>query len=65
MNNYCTNCGKKLKESDLVCNKCKTPIVDLEKNHLMENKGSLPLVFISIVVVFIMYALYLVFVKFN
>lgn len=33
MNNYCTNCGKKLGKDDLVCQICNTPIVDLPHNY--------------------------------
>ncbi len=33
MNNYCTNCGKKLEKDDLVCKNCNTPIVDLPYNY--------------------------------
>lgn len=34
MNNYCTNCGKKLEKDELVCKKCNTPIVDLPDNYV-------------------------------
>lgn len=33
MNNYCTNCGKKLEKEELVCKDCNTPIVDLPYNY--------------------------------
>lgn len=33
MNNYCTNCGKKLMERDLICNNCNTPIIELPYNY--------------------------------
>lgn len=33
MNNYCTNCGKKLKKGDLVCDSCNTPIVDIPTDY--------------------------------
>lgn len=32
MNNYCTNCGKKLKKDELVCKNCHTAIIDLPYN---------------------------------
>ena len=34
MNNYCTNCGKKLEKDELVCKKCNTPIVDLPHDYV-------------------------------
>jgi hypothetical protein len=33
VNNYCTNCGKKLMKSDLICNNCNTPIIELPYNY--------------------------------
>ena len=33
MNNYCTNCGKRLEKDDLVCKNCNTPIIDLPYNY--------------------------------
>ncbi len=33
MNNYCTNCGKKLEKDDLACKACNTPIIDLPYNY--------------------------------
>ena len=33
LNNYCTNCGKKLGKNDLVCKSCNTPIVDIPDNY--------------------------------
>lgn len=33
MNNYCTNCGKKLVKDELVCKACNTPIIDLPYNY--------------------------------
>ena len=41
MNNYCTNCGKKLGIGEIVCKRCHTPIVDIpdeEKAFLKNNK---------------------------
>lgn len=37
MNNYCTNCGKKLNNGDLVCSSCGTPIVDLPYNYIYKS----------------------------
>ena len=37
MNNYCTNCGKKLEKDELVCKKCDTPIVDLPYNYVYKS----------------------------
>ena len=34
MNNYCTNCGKKLKSNELVCENCNIPIIDLPCNYV-------------------------------
>ena len=65
MNNYCTNCGKKLKENTIMCEKCRTPVVDIEKNYLDYKKSSIPFTFISIILVFTLYSLYLVFVSFS
>ena len=33
MNNYCTNCGKKLEKDDLICKNCNTPIIDIPHNY--------------------------------
>lgn len=33
MNNYCTNCGNRLKKRDLVCSECNTPIIDLPDDY--------------------------------
>lgn len=33
MNNYCTNCGKKLEEGKLVCDNCNVPIIDLSSDY--------------------------------
>lgn len=33
MNNYCTNCGQKLKKNELVCSNCNTPIVEIPYNY--------------------------------
>ena len=34
MNNYCTNCGKKLKEKEYYCTTCGTPIISLPKGYI-------------------------------
>ena len=65
MNNYCTNCGNKLKENDLMCNKCKEAVVDLKKDYLMRKGSSISLSFILIIFVFVIYALFLAFKYFN
>ena len=33
MNNYCTNCGKKLEKKELKCSSCGTPIVKIPNNY--------------------------------
>jgi len=33
MNNYCTNCGKRLSEDELVCTNCNTTIIDLPHGY--------------------------------
>ena len=34
MNNYCTNCGEKLSEDDIVCSKCGCPVVALPEGYV-------------------------------
>lgn len=65
MNNYCTNCGNKLKENDIMCDKCKEAVVDLKKDYLMSKKTSISLSIIIIIFVFVIYALFLSFKYFN
>ena len=33
MNNYCSNCGKKLSKSDYYCSECNTPVIDLPEKE--------------------------------
>lgn len=33
MNNYCTNCGKKLDDGEFECSKCHTKIIDIPKDY--------------------------------
>lgn len=52
-NNYCTNCGKKLKKYEIVCEKCNTPIVKIpEKITPPEiiNKRKRRIMIISIII---------------
>ena len=37
MNNYCTNCGKKLEKNELVCKNCNTSIIDLPYNYVYKS----------------------------
>ena len=37
MNNYCTNCGKKLNKGEFVCQHCNTPIIDLPYNYIYKS----------------------------
>lgn len=37
MNNYCTNCGKKLNRDELICPECNTPIIDLPDNYIYKS----------------------------
>ena len=40
MNNYCTNCGEKLSEDDIVCSKCGCPVVALPEGYVpIKNKS--------------------------
>lgn len=64
MNNYCTNCGKKLEKDELVCKKCNTPIVELPYNYVYKSPSKIKLedkvlTIISIVLVIIV-AIFLV-----
>ena len=56
MNNYCTNCGKKLSGGELVCKKCNTPIIKLDKNYKFTSKKTknIKKVFFIVVIVFIL-----------
>lgn len=38
MNNYCTNCGKSLKENEYYCTSCGTPIISLPKGYISPEK---------------------------
>lgn len=37
LNNYCTNCGKKLGRNDSICKSCNTPIVNIPDNYQYES----------------------------
>ena len=56
MNNYCTNCGKKLKHNELVCKNCQTPIVDLPYDYEYKSpqKAKLLKVILIIIVIFLL-----------
>ena len=61
MNNYCTNCGKRLGIGEIVCKRCHTPIVDIpdeEKWFLKNNKRYdifrlLQIIFVIIVIILV------------
>ena len=63
MNNYCTNCGKKLVDNSKFCTKCGTPVVNLYNSE--ENKEKrrniykkVGLVFLALFIFFVLYVLY-------
>ena len=41
MNNYCTNCGKKLKRIDIKCSECGTAVIDVKYLKGKKNKNDL------------------------
>lgn len=63
MNNYCTNCGKRLKKNEFICEKCASPIVDLSKKYrtpyqIKRRKKILKNIVISIISIIILLVLF-------
>lgn len=52
MNNYCTKCGKKLKDNEFICESCNTPVVDIPQDYKTSRQKKI-IVAISLVVLFI------------
>lgn len=50
MNNYCTNCGEKLKENAIKCDKCNTYVVDLKS---IKKEKIYKIIIISIIIIII------------
>ena len=62
MNNYCTNCGKKLEENAIKCEECNTYVIDLKeinKNKIFKRiKTIVILIVIGIISSVVIYTLY-------
>ena len=70
MNNYCTNCGNRLKKRDLVCSECNTPIIDLPEGYEFKgiseksaNKKTRNIVIFCSLFVLVLFLIYFVFVN--
>ena len=70
MNNYCTNCGNKLKTYDAVCNECKTPILNIPLNYKYtppktkkHNKKIISILFITTMIIFAFFLFRFIYIK--
>lgn len=54
MNNYCTNCGKKLEGKTIKCDACNTYVIDINKSNSRKVFRVIAIILTSIVVIIIM-----------